>query len=89
MAVGFHQQQQHLSNSLCNRIAYIFHIDMNLWLELLVTHHNDQARALRGGMDPGDFMDEAPADAADAADVSCFGASSDLLAGNIVSSLGF
>jgi len=54
-----------------------------------VTHHNDQARALRGGMDPGDFMDEAPADAADAADVSCFGASSDLLAGNIVSSLGF
>ena len=54
-----------------------------------MTHHNDQARALRGGMDPGDFMDEAPADAADAADVSCFGASSDLLAGNIVSSLGF
>lgn len=54
-----------------------------------MTHHNDQARALRGGMDPGDFMDEAPADAADAADVSCFGASSDLLAGNIVFSLGF
>ena len=51
-----------------------------------MAHHNDQARAVRGEMDPGDFMDEAPADAAD---VSCFGASSDLLAGNIVSSLGF